>query len=44
MAKVITVALKESTKKKRPRIHSKNGSSKLKGSKNYLKLNRGQGR
>ena len=31
-------------KVKRPGIHSKNKSSKLKGSKNYLKLNVGQGK
>jgi hypothetical protein len=31
-------------KKKRPGIHSKNKTSKLKGSKNYLKVYKGQGR
>lgn len=30
-------------KKKRPGIHAKSKSSKLKQSKNYLKLSRGQG-
>lgn len=44
MAKIITVALKESSKKKRPGIHSKNNSSKLKNSKNYNKRYAGQGR
>lgn len=32
------------SKKRRPGIHSKNKYSKLKSSKNYLKLNRGQGK
>lgn len=31
-------------KVRRPGIHSKNNSSKLKGSKNYVKPYRGQGR
>lgn len=31
-------------KRKRKGVHSKNKSSKLKGSKNYKKLNVGQGR
>jgi len=31
-------------KKKRPGVHSKSKASKLKGSKNYLKKNRGQGK
>ncbi len=31
------------TKKKRPGVHSKNKFSKLKGSRHYKKLNRGQG-
>lgn len=31
-------------KKKRPGVHSKKNHSKLKGSKNYRKLNRGQGK
>jgi hypothetical protein len=32
------------TKKKRPGIHSKNNTSKLKSSKNYVKSYRGQGK
>lgn len=44
MAKIITTAFKESSKKKRPGIHAKSKSSKLKNSKNYIKVNRGQGR
>ena len=31
-------------KKKRPNVHSKNNTSKLKSSKNYKKKYRGQGR
>jgi hypothetical protein len=31
------------TRKKRPGVHSKSKSSKLKSSKNYLKKNKGQG-
>jgi hypothetical protein len=34
----------ERTKKKRPGVHSKSKSSKLKQSKNYLKKTRGQGK
>lgn len=34
---------RKSNKKKRPGIHSKSGSSKNKNSKNYKKMNRGQG-
>lgn len=30
-------------KVKRPNVHAKSKSSKLKSSKNYIKLNRGQG-
>lgn len=30
-------------RKKRPGVHSKNATSKLKGSKNYKKLYKGQG-
>ena len=32
------------SKVKRPGVHAKSKSSKLKGSKNYLKLNVGQGK
>ena len=31
-------------KRKRPGVHAKSKTSKLKTSKNYVKLNRGQGR
>lgn len=30
-------------KRKRPKVHSKSKSSKIKSSKNYVKKNRGQG-
>ena len=42
MRKVISVAIKK-PKKKRKGIHAKSKTSKLKSSKNYKKLNRGQG-
>lgn len=47
MAKVTTVktaALRETSKKKRPGVHSKCRTSNLKSSKNYRKAYRGQGR
>jgi hypothetical protein len=44
MAKQINTGIKlETTKKKRPGVHSKSKSSKIKGAKNYVKKNRGQG-
>lgn len=45
MAKAIKVVslYKNKGKVRRPSMHSKKRSSKLKTSKNYLKLNRGQG-
>ena len=45
MAKAIKVVYlyKNKGKVRRPGTHSKKRSSKLKTSKNYLKLNRGQG-
>jgi hypothetical protein len=44
MAKIQTVVKKKEKKKvSRPGIHSKSKTSKLKSSKNYIKLNRGQG-
>jgi hypothetical protein len=46
MAKVKTSSVsahKAKPKRKRPGIHAKTKSSKLKQSKNYKKLNRGQG-
>lgn len=39
-----TVAREETPKKKRPGIHSKKRTSKLKKSKNYKKAYKGQGR
>ena len=44
MAKVVLSSYKENIRKKRPGIHAKSKSSKLKGSKNYVKSYRGQGR
>jgi hypothetical protein len=46
MAKIkeTTGGVKTKVKVSRPGIHSKNRTSKLKTSKNYRKLNRGQGR
>jgi hypothetical protein len=44
MAKIQTVVKKKEKKKvSRPGVHSKSKTSKLKSSKNYIKLNRGQG-
>ncbi len=36
-------AFREKPKRKRPGVHAKSKTSKLKSSKNYKKLNRGQG-
>ena len=45
MAKVSNVTtFKKKPQVKRPGVHSKNNSSKIKGSKNYVKLNIGQGK
>ena len=46
MAKVISTSVKNVKRSKvsRPNVHCKCKSSKLKSSKNYKKLNRGQGR
>lgn len=35
---------RKTNSKKRPKIHSKSKSSKIKTSKNYKKINRGQGK
>jgi hypothetical protein len=43
MAKVITSIYKKVTKK-RPGVHAKTKTSRGKGSKNYVKLYKGQGR
>lgn len=44
MAKLTSGGAMETTKKSRPGIHSKNGTSRSKKSKNYKKKYRGQGR
>ena len=45
MAKGIVLGnYKGSSKKKRPGVHAKGKSSQLKGSKNYKKINVGQGK
>ena len=45
MAKGLTLGnYLEKPKKKRPGIHAKSKTSKLKGSKNYKKVYRGQGK
>jgi hypothetical protein len=45
MAKQINTGTKlETPKKKRPGIHAKSKTSKIKGSKNYVKRNVAQGR
>lgn len=42
-AKTNTVSFEAKPKVKRPGVHAKSKTSKLKSSKNYKKLNRGQG-
>jgi len=44
MARLVVLNYKPNKRKKRPGIHSKNKSSKLKNSKNYVKTYKGQGR
>jgi len=44
MAKSISFIYRDTQHKKRPGVHSKTKSSKLKNSKNYLKKYRGQGK
>jgi len=44
MAKLVLSSYIEKAKKKRPGVHAKTKSSKLKGSKNYTKAYRGQGK
>lgn len=44
MAKVIAFLHREKPKRKRPGVHAKSKSSKLKSSKNYFKRYRGQGK
>lgn len=43
MAKIKETTLKKDVKVSRPGIHAKTKTSKLKSSKNYKKLNKGQG-
>tara|TARA_R110001592_G_scaffold235715_2_gene493859 strand:+ start:564 stop:701 length:138 start_codon:yes stop_codon:yes gene_type:complete len=44
MAKMVTSTAPSGSKKKRPGIHSKSRTSNLKGSRNYKKKYRGQGK
>jgi len=44
MARIVTSAYKPNKRKKRPGIHAKSKSSKLKNSRNYVKAYRGQGK
>ena len=44
MAKLVSSAYRGTTKKKRPGVHAKTKTSKLKQSKNYRKLYKGQGK
>jgi len=44
MARLILSPYKIKTRKKRPGIHAKTKTSKLKSSKNYVKLYKGQGK
>lgn len=44
MARIVVNNYKPNSRKKRPGVHAKSKSSKLKQSKNYVKAYRGQGR
>jgi|TARA_S200002703_G_scaffold155820_1_gene160421 hypothetical protein len=44
MAKMVSSIYSKAKKKKRPGIHAKSKTSKLKNSKNYKKAYRGQGK
>ncbi len=44
MARIVVNSYTPSKRKKRPGIHAKSKSSKLKKSKNYVKVYRGQGK
>ena len=44
MARIVAPNYNPNIRKKRPGIHSKSKSSKLKNSKNYVKAYKGQGR
>ncbi len=44
MARLVISNYKANTRKKRPGVHAKSKTSKLKQSKNYVKAYRGQGK
>ena len=44
MARIVVSNYRPNNRKKRPGVHAKSKSSKLKNSKNYVKAYRGQGR
>ena len=44
MARKAIIQIYKTAKKKRPGVHAKTKTSKSKGSKNYVKLYKGQGR
>ena len=44
MAKIVTGNYNSKPSKKRPGVHAKSKTSKVKGSKNYVKAYRGQGK
>jgi hypothetical protein len=44
MARIVVSDYKPNRRKKRPGVHAKSKSSKLKQSKNYVKAYKGQGR
>ena len=44
MARIVVSDYKPNLRKKRPGVHAKSKSSKLKQSKNYVKAYKGQGR
>ena len=44
MAKLVSSNYQRTTRRKRPGVHAKTKSSRVKGSKNYVKAYRGQGR
>jgi hypothetical protein len=44
MARIVVSNYKPNSRKKRPGVHAKSKSSKLKNSKNYVKAYKGQGK
>ena len=44
MARIVVSNYRPNNRKKRPGVHAKSKSSKLKNSKNYVKAYRGQGK